>query len=376
MNSRERVQALFSGDRMDRSPIDLGATYSSGIHLLAYQDLRKALGLPPCRIRCNDVMQQLAEVDDDVLHALHCDFKQISPTTVIDTWEFHDLFPGHEFYYPGPLTLREEEDRHVLIDEAGNRYVKPHGAFYFDAEDINTWYGTPFVPTGERLRELRERTRKIYEADDFALVANFGGGFMSMAPDFLMDMLLEPEKVMAELESRCTDLIDLYRRIYGAVGEYTCAVALYSDFGTQNGPALSPETFRSVIKPHFKRFCDWVHGETHWKVFLHSCGGIEPLIEDIIDMGIDILNPIQTSAAGMDLHHLKQTFGSRIVFWGGACDTQRILGKVHGEALIRHVRERIQILEPGGNFVFNPVHDIQPDVSGEDIAAIYREMSR
>jgi hypothetical protein len=371
MNSRERVAALLERKQADRYPIDIGSTYTTGIHLLAYEQLIKTLNLPKRKIRCNDVMQQLAEIDDDVLDVLGADFKQLSATSVIDEWHEYELFPGHKFLYPGKLNLKRETERWVLTDAANNHYFLPDGSYYFDSEDINCWYSTPFEATPENLSRLQRRAKQLFDDTSFALVANFGGGFMSMAPDFLMDLMLEPEKINAELTERCTKLIELYSSIHQYIGQYTCAIALYSDFGTQNGPALSPDTFRSAMKPHFKRFCDWIHSNTQWKIFLHSCGGIEPLLTDIIEMGIDALNPVQTSAAGMSPELLKKKYGEKIIFWGGACDTQHVLGKVGGAELVSHVAERIKIFSQNGGFVFNPVHDIQPNITGQDIAAIY-----
>ena len=133
---------------------------------------------------------------------------------------------------------------------------------------------------------------------------------------------------------------------------------------------MAPELFAERIAPHYRRFTDWLHAETDWKLYLHSCGAIEPLIESLIGAGVDILNPVQTSAEGMDPHLLKKRYGGRIVFWGGGCDTQRILGFASPEEIREHVRERIRIFAPGGGFVFNQVHAIQATVPPEHIEAM------
>ena len=370
MTSRERILAVLNGKTPDRVPMDLGATFTSGIHLSAYRELREVLGLKG-DVRCNDIMQQLAQVDLDVIEALKIDVIQITPVMLVQDWQKLELCPGSPALYPAGLDLTREVDRWVLRDGDGNRYLKPDRSHYFDAEDINTWYEYPVALDESGLAALRSVARKIHEETDLAIVANFGGGFGSMAPDFLMNLLLEPEQIEEELSARCDSLIEFYGKIHQAVGEYTCCIALYSDYGTQNAPAMSPEMFREMIFPHFKRFNDWIHATTGWKVFLHTCGAIEPLIDDLIEMGVDILNPVQTSAAGMEPQKLKEKYGGRIIFWGGGCDTQGVLGSVRGQPLSEHVTERVQLFKRGGRFVFNPVHNIQPSVRAEDVTQVY-----
>lgn len=317
MNSRERVLATLNRQPADRCPLDLGGTYTTGIHLLAYRELRRFLGLAEKPIRCIDIMQQLAEVDTDVLEALGCDIVQINPGIIVNDWQTLEIFPGLPVQYPATVDLKRKTGCWILTDEHGNQYFKPDHSFYFDAEDINCWYELPFHATPQNLCELRRRTVEFYNQTEYALTANFGGGFGSMSPDFLINLLLEPERMKDELEKKCNELIAYYSKIYEAIGEYTFAIALYSDYGTQQSLIMSPATFRQLLKPCFTRFCTWIHENTSWKVFLHSCGAIEPLINDFIEMGIDALNPVQVSASGMKAEKLKTYYGNRLVFWGG-----------------------------------------------------------
>jgi len=165
--------------------------------------------------------------------------------------------------------------------------------------------------------------------------------------------------------------VERFDRYYAAVGPYVQVVNVNDDLGTQNAPMLSPDLFAEAIAPHYRRFADWLHADTNWQLYLHSCGAIEPLIETLIDVGVDILNPIQTSAAGMDPTELKRKYGGRIVFWGGGCDTQSVLGFRSPEEIADHVRDRIRVFAPGGGFVFNQVHVIQPNVPPEHICAMF-----
>ena len=160
--------------------------------------------------------------------------------------------------------------------------------------------------------------------------------------------------------------------MHEAVGDYVFAWGIAADdSGTQRGEFIRPELWAEMMKPHYKKLCDWIHAHTPWKVFLHCCGSIYHLIPHFIEAGIDILNPVQTSAANMDPARLKQEFGDRLVFWGGGCDTQRVLGNATPEEIREHVKERLEIFSPGGGYVFNQIHNIQANVPPENILAMF-----
>jgi uroporphyrinogen decarboxylase len=165
--------------------------------------------------------------------------------------------------------------------------------------------------------------------------------------------------------------ISCFRLLHQAVGDYCFAWGIASDdSGTQRGEFINPDLWAEMIKPHYRRLCDWVHKNTQWKTFLHSCGSVYHLIPHFIDAGIDILNPVQTSAANMDPARLKAEFGKRLVFWGGGCDTQAVLSRATPEEVREHVKERLGIFAPGGGFVFNQVHNIQANVPTENVIAM------
>jgi uroporphyrinogen decarboxylase len=282
------------------------------------------------------------------------------------------LLDGIRVRLPAGLDLaRQPDGTWVLTHPNGRRYLKPPASHYFDAEDGKGWYGLGPALTDETLAALQTYTRTLYTETDLALTAKFGGGFSSHQPEFLMDLLLEPGKVQDRLGRQCDALIEKYSRLHEAIGDYTFCVVFADDLGTQNAPMLGPDLFAEAIAPHYRRFADWLHSHTNWQLYLHSCGAIEPLIETLIDCGVDILNPIQTSAVGMDPAELKRTYGGRIVFWGGGCDTQSVLGFRPPEEIAEHVRERIRIFAPGGGFVFNQVHVIQPNVPPEHVCAMF-----
>lgn len=372
MTRRERVLKTVNFEEPDRVPIDLGgSTGASGIHVIAYNNLRKHLGLATGTVQSNDVMQQLAVVDETVRERFRTDVLRIDAVTFARERFSYPLFDGLDVEFPTELNLHRLGDGSwILQHPSGKRYVKPPNGLYFDAEDGRGWYGFGMPMTDEALDELSCNTRGLYESTDYALTAGFGGAFSSHHPDFLMALATEPGRVQDELSRRCDALIEKVRLINQAIGAYTFCVVFADDHGTQNAPMMSPDMFAEMIAPHYGRFADWLHANTDLKLFLHSCGAVEPLIETYIQSGIDILNPVQTSAAGMDPQVLKERYGGRIVFWGGGCDTQSVLGFRTPEEVAEHVRERIRIFAPGGGFVFNQVHAIQASVPPEQICAM------
>lgn len=373
MTSRERVLAACRFEEPDRIPVDLGgSTGASGIHVSAYDRLRRHLGLPSGTVTCNDVMQMLAQVEGDIQTHFGLDVAAIDATCAVREWAEYPLVDGLQVRLPAGLDLsRQADDTWHLLHPNGQRFLKPPGSFYFDAADGKGWHGLGPALTDETLTSLQTYARTMYRETDLALCAKFGGGFSSHQPEFLMDLVLEPARTQDNLARKCDALIERYGRLHQALGDYTFCMVMSDDLGTQNAPMMSPDLFAEAIAPHFRRFAEWLHGNTEWLLYLHSCGAIEPLIETLIDCGVDILNPVQTSAAGMDPAELKRKYGGRIVFWGGGCDTQKVLGFRPPEDIAEHVRERLRILAPGGGFVFNQVHAIQPNVPPEQICAVF-----
>jgi uroporphyrinogen decarboxylase len=374
MTSRERVLKTINFKEPDRVPIDLGGTTgASGIHLLAYNNLKKHLGLTSGIVRCNDIMQQLAVIESEIMQRLHLDVIQIGPTTFSDTWNSYPLYDSLNVQMPGKLDLAKHKDNTWLLkDCSGNKFIKPDTSYYFDAEDGQSWFNFNTDLTDEYLTDLQKNTKALYENTDFALSAKFGAAFGSTAdPEFLMALIMEPDRIDDMLGEQCEQAIKQLNLINQAIGEYVFCVVAANDLGTQRSLLLSPDLFRERLMPHHQKYTDWLHTNTDMKYFLHSCGAIEPLIESLIEMGVDILNPIQTSADGMDPVKLKEKYAGRIVFWGGGCDTQHVLGQKSTEELIEHVKERIRIFAPGGGFVFNQVHAIQANISPQDICTIF-----
>ncbi len=225
---------------------------------------------------------------------------------------------------------------------------------------------------------LRERAKELYETTDYALVLDtIGFGVFEQAwalrgfENFLLDLAMNRRFAEALLQRIADHRISLYDRILDEVGEYVQVVMNSDDLGIQNAPMVSPESYRSLIKPAQKRVWQFIKSRTRAFLFLHSCGSVREFIPDFIELGIDILNPIQMSAAGMDPKELKSEFGKDLVFWGGGCDTQKILPFGTPDDVEEEVKIRIGELAPGGGFVFNQVHNIQPHVPPENIVRMF-----
>ena len=160
-------------------------------------------------------------------------------------------------------------------------------------------------------------------------------------------------------------------KVCRAVGDVADILRFGDDLGTDNGPFMAPATYRRLFKPRHAALCDYVHRHSGMKTFLHSCGSIYRLLPDLVEAGYDVINPVQTACRDMEPERLKREFGKAVTFWGGGCDTRRVLNRGTPQEVRDHVRRRIDILAPGGGFVFNTVHNILPEVPPENVAAMF-----
>jgi hypothetical protein len=402
LTSRERVALAVNHQEPDRVPIDLGGMKATGINIGAYQRVRDLLGLPG-QARVLDPKFMIAEVQEDALRRLHGDVLPVDVTTASlllapgSEWKARRLFSGREALFPPGTRIAEDPDGSwVLLDAAGARtsFRMPRDGHYFDDVAFNAPGATldprafrpvDTVPEGD-LRNLETLARRLHEGTDYALLGwGYGVCFLGLSlitdrrsnvtmglPDQWMMMLLTEKETCHEMMGRSVDAsIRCLGEMHQAVGDRCFAWGVASDdSGTQRGEFIRPELWAEMIKPHYARLCAWIHAHTRWKTFLHSCGSVYHLIPHFIDAGIDILNPVQTSAANMDPSRLKREFGDRLCFWGGGCDTQRVLPTGTPEQVRAHVRERLDVFAPGGGFVFTQVHNIQGNVPPENVVTM------
>lgn len=399
MTSRERVQKAVSFQEPDRVPIDLGGLKASGINVLTYDLLKKRLGIrSPTRVL--DARFMIAVVEEEILSRFHVDVLPVDLSGIgpqaSGKWVPRALFDGTPVQFAPGTSIREEADGAWTLmnaDGTASAFRMPRDGYYFDDTAINRGSGidpAKFRPQSdipdESLRLLGDHARRLHRDTEYALLGwGFGVCFLGLSlitdrannvtqgmPDEWMMMLLTEKETCHEVMGRAVDAaISCLRLVSQAVGDACFAWGIASDdSGTQRCEFIHPDLWAEMMKPHYTRLCAWVHGNTGMKTFLHSCGSVPRLIPHFIDAGIDILNPIQTSAAGMDPRELKDRYGKRIVLWGGGCDTQSVLPHGTPEEVRRHVKERMDILAPGGGFVFTQVHNIQAKVPAANVEAM------
>ncbi len=402
MTPRERVLAALSHQQPDRVPIDFGSHRSSGIAALAYPKLREALSLPPKPIRVYDPVQQLAIIDEDVLDRFGVDTIELGRGFALEDahWSDWTLPDGTPCQMPVWATPERQEGQWVLRCESGRIVGRmPDGVLYFEQcywpfleeDDLdrlpealgeNMWCAVqsppgPLVAGEDGQTRLAEGARKLRERTDRAVIGLFGGNlletgqFLYRIDNFLMLLAGNPRRAHEFLD-RLTEIHLANLETYlAAVGESIDVILFGDDLGSQNGPQLSPAMYREFFKPRHAKMWRRAKELADVKVMLHCCGGIRPLIPDLIEAGLDTTNPVQISCAGMDARGLKEDFGDRLAFWGGGCDTGHILPHGTPQEIRRHVREQVDIFSPGGGFVFQQVHNILADAPPENIIAVF-----
>jgi uroporphyrinogen decarboxylase len=241
--------------------------------------------------------------------------------------------------------------------------------------------GIPPAPAGfdeHGLRVFRLTAKDLRKSTDRAIYATFGGNLIEIGEfsfridHFLYLLAAEPKRIHTYLDKLTEFHLDNMQKYLEAAGEYIDIIGFGDDLGTQSGPQFSPRMYREYFKPSHKLL--WNQAKKispHIKVSLHCCGGIYPLLSDIIDAGLDIINPVQFTCNDMELSRLKKEFGKDLVFWGGGCDTRDILPRGTPEEVHKHVKENVRIMSPGGGFVFQQVHNILADIPPENIIAMF-----
>jgi len=403
---RQRICAALRHEETDRVPIDFGGMRSTGIMALAYNRLKAHLNLDEPTL-VYDVVQQLAQPSDAVLDRFAVDCVDLGRAflTQPEEWQDWTLPDGSAAKAPG--YFRPEGDGHGgwLVRAADGTVfgVMPQGTQYITQacrplEDITspeeigdlaphkakvTWMALPSPPwhldlsTDEGWSELGERARKLYETTDRAIMAAFGGNFLEggqfllgMAR-FLETLAADPRLAEAVLDALLESYMEVLPRFMETVGPYVQLIQVGDDLGTQTGSQISPEMYRRFFKPRHQELYAYIHEHFDGFLFLHSCGSLRALLPDLIDVGVQVINPVQTSAAGMDPGELKREFGKNLAFWGGGCETQSTLRLGTPQEVAAEVRERIRIFSQGGGYVFNQVHNVLNDVPPENVVAMY-----
>ena len=411
MTSRERVHAALNHQEPDRIPLDLGGTAVTGMQVSSVYQLRQALGLdaPGTPVKVVEPYQMLGEIAPDLQEWLGVDVVGIGgPRNMFgfrnEGWKEWSLFDGTPVLVPEAFNTIPEPNGDILMYPEGDRSLQPCGrmpkdGFYFDTiirqdpiddnnlnVDDNLQEFTPI--SDEDLNWYRAEVARL-SGTDKAVIGSFGGtafGDIALVPgqwlrhphgirdvaEWYASTLVRRDYVYEVFSLQCDIGIANQEKNHAVVGDLVCAIfTTGTDFGTQYGLFISPEAYRDLYMPFHKRVNDWLHANTSWKSFIHSCGSVRMLLDDFIDAGFDILNPVQCSACNMDAKQLKDQYGDRLVFWGGGVDTQHTLPFGAPEEVSAQVRERMNIFRHSGGFVFNTIHNVQARVPRENLFALY-----
>lgn len=410
MTSRERILQSVNHRQPDRVPLDLGATPSSGISAVAYNRLKKHLGMTDGHTRVYDVVQQVVQVEEPLLDKFGVDVIDIGRAFHDCDQDWYDVelkgcgtvqFPT--WFHP----VKNADGSYEAFDKDGDKIARmPDGATFFDQtcfpyldgypadyRDLDKAMGkvlwsalvhSPWDEAGNPgfYEKLRERALYLREHTDKALMIVCGcnlfewGTFLRRMDNFLMDIYTDPDEVEKLLDALMEKHLQTLEKVCAAVGDVVDILRFGDDLGMDTGMFMSRDKYKELFWPRHRKLCDYVHSHSQMKTFLHSCGSLYPIIGDLIDAGYDILNPVQTSARQMDPAVLKREFGKDITFWGGGCNTRTILNHSTPKEVYDYTSRMLEIFAPDGGFVFNQEHNIMPDVPPENILAMYEAVSK
>jgi hypothetical protein len=408
MTGRERVKAVLSHHESDRIALDFGSTPVTGIHVKKIAEFRQYYGLEDRPVKVTEPFQMLGEVDDELVNIWNVDTIGVGGQTDMFGHLQKDFVEkrmpwGQTVLLPKSFEMKEKNGNIYVFPQGDTNClptaVMPGGGYFFDAiERVSATEMDVELNIDDNLEEfsLLADADMIYwkneltkaRASGRAVIANIGGsglGDIALIPglnlknpkgiraiaDWYMSTVMR-EDFLREIFDRQSDIaIQNLKKINQIAGD--CIDVLYvcgTDLGTQDSQFCSAETLSTLYGPAYRKINDWIHHNTGWKTFKHCCGAIVPLLETFIDCGFDVINPVQINAAGMNPEFLKRTYGSRICFWGGGIDTQRVLQTGTPDDVKKQVRQLSEIFSKGGGFVFNTVHNLQANVPKENAFAL------
>ena len=407
-SSRQNFLKTINHQQPDRVVVDFGSTAVTGIHVLVVEKLREYYGLQKKPVKVIEPYQMLGEIDSDLINAMDIDVIGLFSAKNMfgvpnEDWRVHKTLWGQEVLFPGNFNYTYNSNGDILMYPEGDTSVPPSGmmpksGYFFDALDRQQPIDESTLKVEDNLEEFGHITEQeldywknqinLPDNNSKAVVASLGGtalGDIALVPavglkypkgirgieEWYISTLIR-EDFITEIYDRQTDIaIENLKLLYNVIGNkidvvFTCG----TDFGTQNSTFCSPETYDRIWLPYYKKVNDWIHLNTNWKTFKHSCGAVEPLMSHFIESGFDIINPVQINASGMDPRKLKKEYGDKLVFWGGGVDTQGAFAFGTPSQVKEQVKTQCDILNNNGGFVFNTVHNIQANVPFENVIAM------
>lgn len=406
--SKQNFQKTLNHQQPEKVVVDFGSTAVTGVHVLVVEKLREHYGLEKKPVKVAEPYQMLGEIDEELIEAMNIDVIGLSGEKNMfgvknENWKQHKTFWGQEVLFPGGFNYTYNANGDILMHPEGDISVPPSAmmpkaGFFFDALERQGPVDDTKLTVEDNLEEFNHISDLdlgywIKQVDSVrdkgkGVIASLGGtalGDIALVPavglknpkgirgvsEWYISTLIR-EDFIKELYDRQTDIaIDNLKKIYNVIGDnIDVAFICGTDFGTQSSTFCSPETYARVWLPYYKKVNDWIHLNTGWKTFKHSCGAIEPLIALFIESGFDIINPVQINATGMDPVELKKKYGDKVVFWGGGIDTQGVFAFGTPEQVREQVKRQCSILNENGGFVFNTVHNTQANVPFENVVAM------
>ena len=407
-SSKQNFKATINHKQPDRVVVDFGSSPVTGIHAVIVEKLREYYGLEKKPVKIIEPYQMLGELDDDLIREMGVDVIGLGGENNMfgipnKGWKIHKTFWGQEVLFPGEFNYTFNSNGDILIHPEGDTSVAPSAmmpktGYFFDALERQGPIDDSTLKVEDNLEEFSRVTEhdlkyweeqvKSVENSGKGVLANLGGtalGDIALVPavqlknpkgirgvtEWYISTLMR-EDFIREIYDRETDIaVENLRDLSKVIGNridvvYICG----ADMGTQNSTFCSPETFKRVWVPYYKKVNDWIHENTGWKTFKHSCGAIEPLMDLFIEAGFDIINPVQINAERMDPVELKKKYGDRIIFWGGGVDTQGVFAFGTPQQVKEQVKRQCSILNENGGFVFNTVHNIQANVPFGNVIAM------
>ena len=391
MTSRERVRAVLNHRMPDRVPNGLGGCETVGLHMLAYDEFQRLLEVEPKPPRLDTFMTN-AVFEEPVIRAMDGDIILLaSPNMcgsqlrgdVADQWKEQRLW-GKTFSVSLREHFQENSDGSITWVTRGNA-ICPAGAFYFDhkgATDLLADFGVPDPDTyhprdtisDEMLRHLEEQAKRLYEETDLSICLGESVTDLQVQPGGMIGAMIlmveEPEVMQAFLAKSMEASLKQIALLDQAVGKYVDILSIAHDFGDNRGVTIGDQLWRKIYKPYYKQYFEGWKKITDMKINLHSCGSIASIMGDLIECGVQVVNPIQTSAADMDAASLKARFGDEVVFWGGAYDAQLIARTDTYDDVYQKVFNNIKTLGAWGNYIFGGVHNLPGDVPQTHLKAM------
>jgi uroporphyrinogen decarboxylase len=367
MTSRQRVVAALNHQETDRVPIDLGSTWCSTTTISFYERLKEYFGIDSPTVLMERTMQ-VCMIDERILQELHVDTRFVC-------------------YNPPDLVRNRaiELGENLYQDPWGIQWIKPPTSHYYDlyrpplAGEITTSdilshpWPEPYDPG--YTRGLRERVQKMRDETDCAVVLNLSLWVLQCSQnvrgyeDWFVDLIRAPQLIECMADCITESLLGPLETVTDAVGDLVDAISVSDDIGHQDRLCMSPATYRKIFKPRHAQLMEAITSRSDKPIMWHTCGSVYDILDDLIEIGVDSLNPVQTTAKNMEAERLKRDYGDRLSFWGGI-DTMHILNRGTPEDVRREVKYKIDTLAPGGGYILNPVHNVQPDVPVENLLAM------